>query len=81
MKALNEAKHSVMRFTPFELWHGTEEMRRLAFNRTVEERAYRNRRRNIQPAKFFPGQIVLVWNADVLSESFSTKVAWTIYFD
>ena len=47
VKALNEAKHSVMRFTPFELWYGTEEMRRLAFNRTVEERAYRNRRRNI----------------------------------
>ena len=73
VKALNEAKHSVMRFTPFVLWYGTEEMRRLAFNRTVEERAYRNRRRNIQSAKFFPGQIVLVWNADIMSNRFQPK--------
>ena len=60
--SINSAVHSVTGFCPHDLWHGTEEMRILAHQRTVEARARRNRARKVYPANFWPGQSVLVFD-------------------
>ena len=58
---INEAVHSVTKFSPLELWNGTHEDRIKAHRRLVKETEYRNRRR-VYPKAFYPGQVVLVWN-------------------
>ena len=45
--------------SPLELWNGTLEDRVKAHQRLVDERNYRNKRR-VYPAKFYPGQVVLL---------------------
>ena len=60
VKAMNEATHSVTQYTPIELWDGTEDMRKEAWNRSKDEREYRNKKRRIDPVKFEVGNSILV---------------------
>ena len=59
-KSINEAIHNTTGFSPKELWEGTLEMRKLARERSDQERDRQNKRKRIYPAKFFEGQMVLV---------------------
>ena len=68
---MNEAVHSVMKFSPKELWSGTNAMCELAFERTRQERAYRNRHRVIVPAQFLEGDIVLAQDQEGGSNRFA----------
>ena len=62
VQIINDAVHSVTKFSPKELWSGSKEDLDLAHQRTKQEREYRNRKRKVYPAKFYPGQYVLVWD-------------------
>lgn len=62
VEALNGAVHSVTKCSLKELWNGSQDMRELPRYRTVKERGYRNEKHSIRLVKFYPGQIVLVWN-------------------
>ena len=59
-KSINTAVHHVTGFSPKELWEGTDEMRKLARERSDKERNRQNKNRRIFPAHFFEGQMVLV---------------------
>ena len=73
VKAMNEATHSVTQYTPIELWSGTEDMRRKAWNRTNQEREYRNRKRRIDSVKFEVGNLVLVKDQTVNLDRFQPR--------
>ena len=62
MQVINEATHSVTKFSPQEIWSGSKDELSLVHQRMQKEWDYRNQKRKIFLAKFYPGQFVLVWN-------------------
>ena len=69
---INEATHSVTKFSPQDLWNGTQEDRIKAHQRLTAERDYRNKRK-IYSAKIYHGQVVLVWNEQLGLSHFQPK--------
>ena len=57
---INDSVNSVTKFSLKELWSGSKADLELAYQRMRKERDYRNRKRKVYPAEFYPRQYILV---------------------
>ena len=60
---VNEVVNQTTGFSPKELWETDLETRKLAQSRSEEIRRRKNEKRRYSPRKFFPGQMVLTYDA------------------
>lgn len=64
VKALNEGRHSVWRYSLQYLWKGIDQMSKQAFDRAVILSSKRNQKRRVVPRNLYTGEFVLVWKID-----------------
>ena len=63
LSAINNAVHDITGFTPRELWDGTDEMRKLAHERSDKAQQMQDRKTRLMPMKFMVGQLLLIHEA------------------
>ena len=60
--ALNDGMHSVMKFSPRELWNTLDDMQELAVSRAAQEHEHRNQKRTVNLVRYYESQIANVWD-------------------